>query len=381
MRIAHILSSLAQGGQERVAVDLACAQRAAGEVVAVIALGPLPEGSPLAEELRAAGVELRAIGVGAGLEPLLPARLACLLRRLAAEVVHTHNPRALLYGAAAGRLAGAVVVHTKHGANPDGGRRLLLRRAAARLVSALVAVSPQTAEVARRRREVAIDRLLVIENGIRLDRFAPDGAARSRLREALAIPEGALVLGTVGRLAPEKDQALLLRAAAPLLGDAVHLVVVGDGPEAAALEAQARAAGIAPFTHLLGARADVPQLLAAFDVFVLPSRSEGLPLVIAEAMATALPVVASRVGGVPAVIDEGRTGLLVEPGDEAGLRAALIALRDDRAHASRIGCAARKEAMARFSSERMAREYLAVYRRALPRRRVAPRAGATQVVR
>jgi glycosyltransferase involved in cell wall biosynthesis len=278
------------------------------------------------------------------------------------EIVHTHNPQPLIYGAPAARLAGARAVHTKHGANPDGGRRLLLRRAAARLCGAYVAVSETTAEVARQNREAPDAKLRTIPNGIDLDRFQPDGRERTAVRAELGIPEAAWVVGTVGRLAPEKDQLLLLSAMAPLLGPEHRLLIVGDGPERPRLEAAAAALGARTgFVFLAGAREDVPRLYQAMDLFALTSRTEGLPLVLPEAMAAALPVVATAVGGIPTVVEEGATGYLVPAGDERALQDRLSRLASDRRLGEDLGQRGRARALERYSAERMVREYLELY--------------------
>ncbi len=188
------------------------------------------------------------------------------------------------------------------------------------------------------------------------------------MRAELGIGPGAWVVGTVGRIAPEKDQALLLRAAAPLLGPDARLVVAGDGPLLPSLAGLATSLGIAGFVHLLGARADVPAVLNALDAFVLCSTTEGLPLVVPEAMATGLPVVATRVGGIPTVIDEAQTGYLVPAADEEALRARLALLRGDAEAGRALGARARSAALARFSASRMRREYVELYQRVLSRR-------------
>ena len=159
--------------------------------------------------------------------------MAVLLARQGAEIVHTHNPQALIYGALAGRLAGARVVHTKHGINPDRARRVWLRRAAARLVDAYVVVTPSLARIAIH--ECDPNRVHVIANGIDTSSFTPRPGDRTDSRRELGLPEDAWVVGTVGRLAPEKDQALLVKAMAPLLGERRRLVIVGEGPERDAL--------------------------------------------------------------------------------------------------------------------------------------------------
>lgn len=368
LRIAHVLPTFDIGGQERVALDLARAYRAGGHQVCAISLVDGPEG-PLGVAFRAAGVATFAVRKGPRVDPTLPFRLARLLAAERIQVVHTHNPMALTYGAPAGKLVGAVVVHTKHGENLElHGRRVLVRRVLSAFADAFVAVSPQTAEAARASRDVREEKLRVIPNGIDLSRFGdPDGMARRDVRAELGIPGDAWVVGSVGRLAPEKDHALLVRAMAPLLGPGHRLLVVGEGPERAAIERAVDQAGAGRWVHLPGARADVPRLLGAFDTFALPSNSEGLPLVLLEAMAAGLPIVATRVGGIPDVVEEGTTGLLVPPSDPEALRERLARLRADPALAAGLGQRARQAALQRYSLRSMSDAYLALYR-ALRRR-------------
>ena len=363
--VAHILSSFDMGGQERVALDLAASQVRAGYRVSALSLAPPPDG-PLAAEFRAAGAGVdRVARPRPGVDPILVLRLSRWLGKHGVDLAHTHNRMALIYGAPAARLSGASVVHTKHGNNRKGGARLLAGKLAARFVDAFVAVSPETAAFARGRHEVDERRLSVIPNGIELGRFHPEPGARERVRAELGIDGDAWVVGTVGRIAVEKNQALLLRAAAPLLGPKTRLVVAGDGPLLPSLSELAAALGIARFVHLLGPRPDVPDLLNALDAFVLCSNTEGLPLVIPEAMATGLPVVSTNVGGIPTVIDEGQTGFLIAVGDEEALRDRMARLRADPETSRACGSRARSAAVNRFSAERMQRDYLELYQRVL----------------
>ena len=363
--VAHILSSFGTGGAERVALDLAASQVRAGWRVSAVSLAPESD-EPLVAEFRSAGVEIdRVARPRPGVDPVLVARLGWWLRRHRVELAHTHNRLAMIYGAPAARLAGARVVHTKHGKNPRGGARLMLAKLSGRCIDAFVAVSPETAEVARTRHEIDERKLLVITNGIELGRFHPEPTARERIRRELGIDAGAWLIGTVGRIAPEKNHALLLRAAAPLLGPQHRLVIAGDGPLMASLRELVAELKIGGFVHLLGARGDVPDVLNALDVFVMSSSTEGLPLVVLEAMATALPVVSTSVGGIPDVLDEGQTGFLVPSEDEAALRDRLARLHADRAVTRAAGAKARTVAVSRYSGERMQRDYLELYARVL----------------
>jgi glycosyltransferase involved in cell wall biosynthesis len=359
--IVHVLSSFGVGGQERVALDLAIGQRARGHAVSVISLAPPPDGA-MADEFAAAGVAVGRVPKRGGLDPTLVPRLARALRDRRAEVVHTHNPLPLIYGAPAARLIGAAAIHTKHGANPTNRRNRLLRRAAAVLTHAFVAVSDTTADQARARRDVAEGKLHTIPNGIRLDRYAPDAEARAATRVELGLGD-AWVVGTVGRLDTYKNQAMLVRAMAPLLSSRVRLVVIGDGDNRAEVEAAVAALPDPRWVVMTGRRMDVPRLVHAFDVFALSSKTEGLPLVVPEAMAAGLPIIATAVGGLPSVVDDGVTGLLV-PVDEAALAAALVRLERDRELARAMGTRAREVALARYSHDRMVDAYLELYARA-----------------
>jgi glycosyltransferase involved in cell wall biosynthesis len=376
LTIAHVLSSFGLGGQERVALSLAQMQHQAGHSVVALSLASSPEG-PLAAAFRASGIDVDSVAKhGPSVDPSLPVRLAKSLASRGVKVVHTHNPHALIYGAPAAAMAGAIAVHTKHGINPDVERRRWLRRAASRFADAYVAVTENLARVALDNQECSAARLHVIPNGIDLSHFAPRPEARERIRAQLGIPTNAWVVGSVGRLSPEKNQALLLQASMPMLDQRRHLVLVGDGPERAALEAQVVEGLREDFVHLTGARDDIADLLAAFDVFALTSSSEGLPLVALEAMAAEVPVLATAVGGLPDVIDDRVTGYLVAPGDAAALTRQLAWLSTRPAQAQMVARCARKTVLERHSLEQMASEYSALYLRLLAARDAPAEASA-----
>lgn len=363
LSIAHVLSSFGMGGQERVALDLATIQREAGHRVLAVSLAPPPEG-PTADAFRAADVRTAIVSKrGPSFDPSLAVRLAKYLSEHSVDVVHTHNPQPLIYGAPAATLARAACVHTKHGINPDPERRMWLRRAASKMADAYVAVTPSLARVALTNQECDPTQLHVISNGIDTRRFTPDPEARVRIRAELGIPEDAWVVGTVGRLAPEKNQGLLIDAVAPMLDKRRHLIIVGDGPERASLQARAAGTWRPEYIHFTGARQDSEALLAAFDVFALTSQSEGLPLVLLEAMATRLPVVSTAVGGVPDLVQHEVTGYLVDSGDWVGLTRRLIWLASRPPEALVAASVARRAVLDQHSAEHMARDYENLYRR------------------
>ena len=206
-------------------------------------------------------------------------------------------------------------------------------------------------------------KLRVVANGIDPAPFtrAPDAALRSQLLTGVDRP----LVFTAARLAPQKGLDVLLAAAA-LVPEAVF-AIAGDGPERTALETRAAALGVAERVRFLGARDDVPALLAACDLFVLPSHYEGLPLSLLEAMAAAKPVVATRIGGPDEVVANGETGILVPPGDAAALASAIWALLAQPERARRSGEAGRERLRAHFSVRTMIDGVTAVYEELLDR--------------
>jgi len=360
--IAHVLLSLSVGGGERLALLLAAHQAAHGHRVMLISFEEPPDG-PLGPEFLDAGIEVRRLPKRRhGLDSSLYPKLTGLIRRERITVVHAHNPVPLIYGALPAKLAGARLIYTHHGPNPTTRRRLKLRRWAGTLTDAYVAVSEDTKRAAIEGREVDPAKLSVLINATDTDHFRPDPERRRRSRAAWGLPEGAMVIGSVGRVATEKNHVLLVEAAAPLLGDGVKLVIAGDGAERTAVEDRAEALGVREHLKMLGMVRDVPAVMAGLDIFALSSKWEGLPLVLAEAMATALPVVSTAVGGVVKVVDEGQTGLLVPEGDALAMREALSQLRDDPDLRTAMGRRGREVAEARYSVSRLAAEYMALYR-------------------
>jgi glycosyltransferase involved in cell wall biosynthesis len=356
MRIVHVVQGLGIGGQERLVIYLSQELLRRGHQAAIVTLSP---GGELRAETQ--GVPVYDVPRAGGVDLSLVVRLAHLLRVERADVVHTHNPAPMLHAAPAALLARvARRVHTKHGANRYGPRALWAARALVHTMHAVVAVSSQTADVARSKERVPERFLRVVPNGIPLRPYHPDAAARARVRAELGIAAEAFVIGSVGRLAAEKDYPRLVRAVGHLLSEHVRLVIVGEGDARAAIE-RAIPPGRERYVTLTGVRRDIPSLLASFDLFALSSRTEGLPLAVPEAMATGLPVVATAVGGLPSVVPA-TCGVLVAAGDEAELARTIGALVRDRPRARALGEAARAHALARFSIERMADAYERIYR-------------------
>jgi len=366
LSVVHVLGSFGVGGAERVVVDLAGGQLRNGHRAAVVSLSA--EEGPLRQMFSERGIDTHLVPKRAhGVDLTLAFRLGALFSGLRPDLIHTHSVLPLVYASLPGRMRGLAVVHTKHGLDRGRPRAKWLGRRAASLTDVFVAVSNATAKQARDNRECAARKLCVVPNGIPLGRFHPDADARAAVRSELGLPPEAAVIGTVGRCHPDKNHGLLVRAASPVLGENVRLVIVGDGPELERLRSEVEASPSSRFVHLLGRRMDVPRVLAALDVFAMSSRTEGLPLVVAEAMAVSLPVVSTAVGGIPEVVADGETGYLVPPGDEEGLRGRLRELVGNTALAVEMGRRGRELSVEKLSDERMLSDYEALYLRALGR--------------
>jgi len=275
------------------------------------------------------------------------------------DVVHGYLFGPNLFAALAGRLCGvrAVVVAKRNVDAFETPRQVALQRVAHRLATHVTAVSETVAGTVEAL-GVPRARITVIPNGVDAARF--DGPAADRAELAA---DGAPLIGSVGCLEARKDYGTLLEALADLArrGVAFQAALVGDGRERAALEARARALGVAERVRFLGERRDVERLLPAMDVFVLSSREEGIPNALLEAMAAGRPSVATAVGGTPEVLRDGETGWLVPPGAPAALAAALADALARPDEARRRGAAARRWARERLSVDAMARRHEAFY--------------------
>ncbi|PLS86176.1 MAG: hypothetical protein CYG60_08685 [Actinobacteria bacterium] len=363
LRILIVVDSLNVGGAERHVVDLALALHREGHAVTVACsvLGSL------AEPLEAARIPVRPLlGRIVKRRISLPYARAIrgLLGRERFDLVHAH----IYASAAASALAtvgtGVPLVVTEHTEalwQGRGGR--LLSPWMYRRVAHVIAVSDAIRRRLVERDGVAPNKITLLPNSV--------PPARQTHGDALPLPaelaEGSLLVGVVARLQPEKGVGSFLRAAAHVARElpAARFVVVGDGPLRKELLGLAEELGVHDRVLFLGFRPDAQALLGLMDVVAVPSVSEGTPLVVLEAMAAAVPVVASRVGGIPGQIQPGREGILVPPGDAKALGDALLSLLRDPERARRMGEAGRLRAETEFSHENMVRKVEGIYRDAL----------------
>ncbi len=358
MRVVQLVPSLDVGGAERMAALLALQLRTLGHDAALVSCYD-PTGSWIEQELRAAGVPLRFLGKSKGFDRGLVPRLATALRELRPDVLHTHLH--LLPYALPARALGhrrARVVHTlhnlaEHEVEPP---IRLFQHVAFRAGVTPVCIGDAVARSFERtyRRPAGA----VIPNGIPVARHAPPSGARAAVRAELGIDDARPLFLTAGRLNAQKNQALLVRAFAdPALAHAT-LCIAGEGELRDALERQAAEAG--RDIRFLGVRRDLPRWMGAADAFVLPSDWEGNPLVVMEAMAAGLAVIATAVGCVPELVTE-ETGFLVPKGDARALAGVLArgAAAPGTLHAR--GAAGARVARERLDVSVMATSYVAVY--------------------
>jgi glycosyltransferase involved in cell wall biosynthesis len=323
-----------------------------------------PPESRAEEQARERGLAVRAVPMRSDAD--LPAvwRLRRLLRESAPDLLHLHTGRATWLGALAARGLGIPVLTTRRmdrTVKRNARNRWLYRTGVRRVV----AISPAVAEA-------------LLEGGVEPGRIrtipsAVDPAAlrprrtRDALRAEQGLGPGEPLLLALAALVRRKGLDVLLDALARLAaaGPPPRLWIAGEGPERAALERQAARAGLGERVRFLGRREDAADLLAACDVFVMPSRREGLGVAALEAMAAGRPVVASRVGGLAAAVQEGGTGLLVPPEDPAALASALSTLLGDATLRARLGAAGPARVVAAFGAEAMVEAYEKLYREIL----------------
>ncbi|MBX3231501.1 MAG: glycosyltransferase [Labilithrix sp.] len=361
LAVCQVLLSLDRGGAEILAGRIS--RRLAGSHRFVFVC--LADEGELAPELRAEGFAVHVLGKRAGVDLRVVARLRSLVRAERIDVVHAHQYGPFFYSALA-RLPwrSPPIVFTEHGrlhpdprrpAHPPANRALLRRH------DRVVGVG----EAARRAlidvEGFAPARVEVVFNGV--DAPAFDVASRDEVRRELGLGPDDFVVLMAARLDPIKDHATALRAIARAARarEGVKLLLAGDGPARSGVEATIARLRIGDVVRVLGTRRDVPRLVAASDLGLLTSVSEGIPLALLEPMAAGIPVVATRVGGVPEVVLDGVSGLLAPAGDDAAIAGMIEALAGDPSRRRSMGSAARERARNVFSEAAMVDRYRRLY--------------------
>lgn len=353
--VLHVAESAGCAGGETWLLSLARAIDTRRFRLGVVA----PEPGPLVTRLDALGVPTFIVPLN---RRLVDARtlggLVSVLRRTTPAIVHSHGARSNVYARLAARLAGVrVAVSTVHNSLfdydvPPVRRRLYLlaERVTSGLAHRVVAVSRAIADDLVRRYRLPAAKVVTIANGIDADGFVPDRLP-ALVRADLGLDTSDAVVLVAARLTPQKGHDVLLAALPSLVARVPRLVCLfsGEGPRGPALRAQADALGVARHCLFTGARADVAALMAAADVVALPSRSEGMPFALLEAMALGRPVVATRVGGSVELVEDGHSGRLVPVDDAFALGDALAELLADRGRAHALGVNAARRVRTHFT--------------------------------
>ncbi|HBP89958.1 MAG TPA: glycosyltransferase family 1 protein [Nitrospiraceae bacterium] len=363
MRILHTESSLGMGGQEYRVLQEAQGMEQRGHRVVVAA----PHGSQLAVLAEQRGLEVKRTSSGnRGWITLIPTFLR-MLKRAEIDVVNTHGSLDSWTASIAGRISSRrpIIIRTRHKSTP------VLRTWRHRfLYGRLPHVVTTTGEAVKQelvtRMRLNPSRVISIPTGVDLERFHPRPPDAS-LRKSLGLRKEGPLVGAVTFLRPEKGMEMLIEAVPWLRKrfSSLECVIIGEGGEKAALADRIRALGMEHCVHLVGFRQDVPALLALLDVVVIPSFEEGLPQSLTQALAMERPVVASAVGGVPEVVEDGVNGLLVPPRDPALLAEKIASLLQNPTAACRMGKAGRQVIQERYSIEHMLTQTEQVYRRLL----------------
>lgn len=368
--IVYFLTSPVRGGVEEHVLSLIKRLDRRHFMVSLVAPPALLDA--FAADLRGVDVQTLAVTVDTPWRPrdvMDLVRLYRFMRRQRPDIVNCHLLRATFIGAPLAKLAGVPrVIATNHG--PDPWRRGPIKgwygvdRLVSRFIDVTIAVCASAKDALVRTKGLSADGIVVINNGRELEDFEPLPAAEAAdVRRELQLGETDPVVVIVGRLEAQKGHRFALDAMPAVLArrPRTRLILVGDGALRVSLEKQAHARGVAGNVIFTGFRRDVRRLLGAADVVALPSLWEGLPLTLIEALAMAKPVVATAVNGVPDVVVDGHTGLLVPPGDSDAFGRRLLELLDAPDRAARLGRAGREHVLANFTIDRQIEETARCY--------------------
>ncbi len=366
MTILFLISSEGYYGVENMLVALAMqlSRQGCRCVVGVFCNSHSPH-TEVAEQAERQGLTVEIIACNGRWDWSAVTQIRSLLAKHDVHVLHAHGYKADLYALAAASRNRVPLLATSH----NWPSKLLSMRAyaildrlALRAFDKVIVVSDAVADILRRS-GMAAKKVAMIPNGVDLDRFR---SAVPKLRNEIGLAHNPVV-GFVGRLVPDKGGALLVRAAQHVL--TIHpnttFVLVGEGPAHQEWKALAAELGIDKQVIFVGARDDMPEVYASFDMVVLPSLIEALPMCLLEAMAAGKPVIATRVGAVPGLVVDAQTGLLLEPGDVSALAQAILRLLENPDMACQLGENGRAHVARHFSAEVMAKSYIEMYEHVL----------------
>jgi len=354
VRVMQIIDSMNFGGAEVLLRDLIRGLIARGYRVSARYNTP----GPLAEDIRNMGVPVKRLLRRGRIDPFLLWQMRQEIYCEHPDVVHTHLFKSDIHGRLAARLAGVpVVVSTVHNCskwaeNPIMGKTYGLT---VRFADEIIAVSEEVRQHAIRYFGVKPEKVQMIPNAIPLERFVEARALGSVIREEFGIPTDAPLIGIVGRLTEQKDHVNFLKAAAKIAEKVplTRFLIAGDGPLRPALVNLAASLGLNDTVIFTGVRKDIIAIYGALDVLVISSKWEGMPVALLEGMAVGLPVVSTKVGGVPEVLEHEHTGLLVPPSDSNALAEACLSLIENPTLRTQMATAATKKVRSSYGMDAM----------------------------
>jgi sugar transferase (PEP-CTERM/EpsH1 system associated) len=368
IKVLHVLDSLGIGGMERVVIDVVNGLDPGVFSQTVCCISRKGE----ATRLLPSGTACIDLEKGAHADHLMPLKIARVIRAVQPQIVHTQSWSGIDTAIALLFERGPRLVHSEHGRNLpyihfEPLKRRFARRCLYHRADALFAISSEVRAFYCRQTGFSLDRMRVIPNGIdprRIDESTGNPNGRS-VRSELGIGDDDYVIGTVSRLDRTKDTITLTRAFAELCRSHrepnLKLLVIGDGEQKADLQKYVDEQRMSRKVIFTGVRYDVPRLLGAMDLFALSSLSEGLPITVLEAMCASLPVVATNVGGLPELVEEGVTGFLVEPKNIGALAERISRFYRGSVRARDFGRAGREKVEREFRLERMLERYTDLY--------------------
>jgi glycosyltransferase involved in cell wall biosynthesis len=365
-RVLHLVSSSGLYGAEQVILNLAASEKTLSYVGALRnAHSPHFE---VIDVARSTGLRTVLFDSRGRIDFGTVFQIKRFLKQNRIDILHTHGYKSDIVGLLAARLAKTSWVATNHVWHPLTGKLRLYESLDAfvlRFARRIVAVSPSIRDDLISTK-VPPGSIRVIDNGIDLDRFT-QSKPTGTLKAELGICENDIVVTIVGRLSPEKGHRTFLKAAKTIYAKQAHVrfLIVGDGPMDAELRAEAASLNLGERVIFAGFRQDMPEIYALSDLLVNASSIEGLPMTILEAMASKVPVIAARTGGIPGIVKDNETGLLVDSGDEDGLRARMELLIADREKSRRLAAAAFELVTMKYSRKRMCEAYWEVYQEVL----------------
>lgn len=364
IRLLQITHDLRIGGLQRVVVNLCKALDRSRFDVSVLCLR---DRGPFAEEIERMGIRVFVLPRKRnGTDYLSFLRVARVLQRERIDVIHTHNTQPLIDGTIGALLSGVgTVVHTDHARDfPDKRRYMFAEWLLSHFVFKMVGVSDHTCRNLMVYEGIAPGKVVTIPNGIDGSRFEFE-LDKDSIRRELGLPLEGPVIGLAVRLTEQKGITFLLKAMPKVIEafPGVTLVIAGEGPTEQDLRRECACLGIEKTVRFVGPRSDVPELLKLFDLYVLPSVWEGLPMVLLEAMAAGCPIVATNVGGVPSAIRDGESGSLVEPGNPGALAGAIVEMLRDETLRNRYTRRGKEVFQQKYAAKNMARTYEDLYLR------------------